>query len=89
MEIRDDSKIKVQWYAELATRGKKMPKKNGQDRRSDQVQIKSKLGQSMNSAPDVRKDKVREARENIIAGKYSDSKVLDEIVDRLIDQFGL
>jgi anti-sigma28 factor (negative regulator of flagellin synthesis) len=89
MEIRDESKIRIQWYAELATRGKKMSKKEGQNRRSDKVQINSEISHKLNSVPEVRKDKVEEARENIIAGKYKDSRVMDEIVDRLIEQFGL
>jgi anti-sigma28 factor (negative regulator of flagellin synthesis) len=89
MEIGDESKIRIQCYNDLATRGKKMSKKTGQNRRSERAQVNSILSSSVNSAPEIRKDKVEEARENIIAGKYKDSKVMDEIVDRLIEQFGL
>lgn len=89
MEIKNESRIRIQSCAELATRGGKMPKKDGQRRRGNKVRISSELSLDLNTAPEVRKDKVEEARENILAGKYKDSKVMDEIVDRLIEQFGL
>ena len=89
MEIRNEARINIQWYAEAAARGKRMPEKDGKHEQGDVVDIKSGLARGKEGAPEVRKDKVERARENILSGKYKDSKVMDEIVNRIIEQFGL
>lgn len=39
--------------------------------------------------PDIRKDRVEEARKKVTSDEYSDSKILERIVDRLLEQFGI
>jgi hypothetical protein len=39
--------------------------------------------------PDVRKERVEEARRKVSSDEYSDRKVLERIVDRLLEQFGI
>ncbi|MCK4655970.1 MAG: hypothetical protein KAT85_03040 [candidate division Zixibacteria bacterium] len=39
--------------------------------------------------PDIRKDRVEEARKKVSSDGYSDSKILERIVDRILEQFGI
>ncbi len=89
MEINDDSKIRIQWYAEKANQGKRMSKNEKDSRRGDEVEISTRIPEKLSSNQQVREDKVARAKANIEAGHYNKPEVVDEIVDRLIDQFGL
>jgi hypothetical protein len=39
--------------------------------------------------PDIRKDRVEETRKKVSSDEYSDSKILERIVDRILEQFGI
>ena len=39
--------------------------------------------------PDIRKDRVDEAKKKVSSDEYSDSKILERIVDRILEQFGI
>jgi len=77
----------AQYYAEFAGREKKMPDQNRKSNRADEVSINAKVPVETKSA--VRNAKVREAREFVASGRHNDPDVVDQIVDRLIEQFGL
>jgi anti-sigma28 factor (negative regulator of flagellin synthesis) len=89
MEINDDSKIRIQWYAEMANQGKRMSKEERDARRGDEVEIRTRIPEKLNLNQQVREDKVARAKANIESGHYDEPEVVDEIVDRLLDQFGL
>jgi len=40
-------------------------------------------------SPEIRREKVEEAREKVKAGDYSDKKVIDKVARRIMEQFGL
>ena len=60
-----------------------------QERKMDQVELNGKLVSKAMKEPEVRKQKVAEVKQKVAEGVYNDPEVVDEIVDRLIDQFGI
>ncbi len=87
MKIDKNAISASHYYAEFAGREKKMPGNERNHSRADEVEIRTKVPAENHSA--VRSDKVAEAREFVASGRYEDPEVVDQIVDRLIEQFGL
>lgn len=52
-------------------------------------ELQSWLAQEARSAPDVREDRVAEARARLEAGEYDSDEVRETIANRLLDQFGI
>ena len=49
----------------------------------------SRLNDAARSVPDVREDRVTQARARLEAGEYDTEEVRQTIADRLLDQFGV
>ena len=52
-------------------------------------ELQSRLVQEAKNAPEVREEKVAEARARLEAGEYDSEEVRETIADRLLDQFGI
>ena len=52
-------------------------------------ELQSRLAQEARNAPEVREEKVAEARARLEAGEYDSEEVRETIADRLLDQFGI
>lgn len=90
MKINDDNFMKSVWSSESFDRGnRKMSADTEQERKMDQVELNGKLVSKAMKEPEVRKQKVAEVKQKVAEGVYNDPEVVDEIVDRLIDQFGI
>ncbi|MBD3380794.1 MAG: hypothetical protein GF404_01225 [candidate division Zixibacteria bacterium] len=90
MKINDDNFMKSVWSSESFGRGnRKMSDDTEQERKMDQVELNGKLVSKAMKEPEVRKQKVAEVKQKVAEGVYNDPEVVDEIVDRLIDQFGI
>jgi len=51
--------------------------------------LQSRLAQEARNVPDVREDRVAEARARLAAGEYDSDEVRETIANRLLDQFGV
>ncbi|HDS02053.1 MAG TPA: hypothetical protein ENO22_05015 [candidate division Zixibacteria bacterium] len=89
MEINDNPEMKTQWNARTANRGKRMSEKENSPACGDEVETNTGVSERANFRQEVRADVVERARANIESGHYDEPEVVDEIVDRLMDQFGL
>ncbi|NIS18247.1 MAG: hypothetical protein GWN00_19670 [Aliifodinibius sp.] len=57
--------------------------------RGDELDARKGPSEGWNLDQEVRSDAVARARANIETGHYEEPEVVNEIVDRLIEQFGL
>jgi anti-sigma28 factor (negative regulator of flagellin synthesis) len=89
MKIGDNEQLKAFNRAEYEAQGKNMGAKKKDNKRNDELKISLKIPKNAAREAEIRKDKVDLARENIAAGRYKDSEVVDVIVDRLIAQLGI
>ena len=89
MEIRDDLNNRVPDYHERNIQGRNMDEKKKDNAPVDRVEISGKSVSGNNSETDIRQGKVDHARANISSGYYDDPEVIDSIVKRLMEQFGI
>lgn len=47
------------------------------------------LRRTYDEIPDIRKEKVEEARLKVSTGRYPDKSVLKQVVEKMLDQFGI
>ena len=61
---------------------------NVPDEKRHTEEIESKYFEVYDDLPDVRYDRIEKAKRRISSGEYSDSKVVETIADRVMEQFG-
>jgi hypothetical protein len=66
-----------------------MSEKKDDSGRGDEVEARSGMPEEWSFEHEVRADAIERARANIETGRYEEPEVVNEIVDRLIEQFGL
>ena len=62
------------------------PESNSECAEADKV---TNLRRTYDEIPDIRKEKVEEARLKVSTGRYPDKSVLKQVVDKMLDQFGI
>jgi len=89
MKIGDNEQLIVINRADYEAQGKNMSAKKKDNKRSDELKISLKIPRNAARDAEIRKEKVNLARENIAAGRYKDSEIVNVIVDRLMAQLGI
>ncbi len=89
MKIGDSEELRAFNRADFEVQCKNMSAKKKDNKRSDELKISLKIPKNAARDAEIRKDKVNLARENIVAGRYTDSEVVNVIVDRLMAQLGI
>jgi anti-sigma28 factor (negative regulator of flagellin synthesis) len=88
MEINDHSKLKAFAQVGMLKNGKKASKQKTQAPRTDKLELSSKTPEYLKKNQEIRPQKVNDAKEQVLTGKYDNPEVVDKIVSRLIRQFG-
>lgn len=89
MKIGDNEELRAFNRVEYEAQNKNMSAKKKDNKRSDELKISLKTPKNAARDAEIRKEKVNLARENIVAGRYQDSEIVNVIVDRLMAQLGI
>lgn len=89
MKIGDNQELGASRQIKYEAQGKNMSAKKKDIKRGDDLKISLKIPKNSARGTELRKEKVALARENIAAGRYKESEVIDVIVDRLMAQMGI
>lgn len=89
MKIGDNQELRASNQTNYEAQGKNMSAKKKDRKRGDEVKISLKIPKNAAKYAEIRKDKVALARENIAAGRYDESEIVNVIVDRLMAQLGI
>jgi anti-sigma28 factor (negative regulator of flagellin synthesis) len=89
MKIGENEELRAFNRADYAAQGKNMSAKKKDNKRIDELKISLKIPKNAARDAEIRKEKVNLARENIAAGRYKDSEIVNVIVDRLMAQLGI
>jgi anti-sigma28 factor (negative regulator of flagellin synthesis) len=89
MEIGEKARIKYYAAGEMARPGKHAQPRSKSADRKDLLMLSANIKTKLPAESEIRAERVAEARRKIVSGEYENPAIIEEIVKRLMEQFGL